>query len=155
MPIPLIVNNETFEYPINRDPPGWGSEATAWAVAVTNELSGIIGPQDIPNTVAAIANNVVSPTSIPGLAFSTASVKGATVYYNIYRVTSTNEVVEQGIMLLSYLPNAMTWDLVVLSSRSSNVTLSITNTGQVQYVDDNMPGLNYSGSITFRAIGLT
>lgn len=154
MPVPLVVNNVVYQYPANRDVPGYGGEATAWAQAITNQLASVAGPADILNTVASISNNQTSPAIIPGLSFSTSVVLGAKVDYNVYRVTSTNEVVEQGMMLISYKPVAMTWDIVILSSQSSNVVFSISNTGQVQYTSDNMPGINYTGSITFRALGL-
>lgn len=154
-PIPLTIANETYEYPQNRDVSGWGAEATAWAVAVTANLGSLSGPADILNTVANIANNVTTPTIVPGLSFDTATVRGARVDYNIYRVTSTAEVVEQGMIFLSYKPNASTWDMFIIGSQNANTPLSITNTGQVEYTSDNMSGINYSGSITFRAIGLT
>lgn len=154
MPIPLVIANETYQYPINRDPAGWGTEASDWAQAVTDNLNSLSGPADILNTVANISNNITSPTLIPGLSFDSTVVKGAKVDYNVYRVTSTNEVVEQGIMLLSYKPNAMLWDLTLVSGQNSNVVFSITTSGQMQYTSDNMPGLNYSGEITFRGLGL-
>jgi hypothetical protein len=158
MPTPLVVNQETYEYPVNRDPAGWGGEATGWAQAVTTVLGSLAGPNDILNTVANIANGQATPAVVPGLSFDTALVRGATVNYNVYRVTSApsaQEVVEQGIMLLSYLPNANTWDMVILSSRQSGVTFSISNAGQVMYTSSTLTGVNYNGSITFRAVGLT
>jgi hypothetical protein len=155
VPIPVVINGETFQYPEPNQLPGWGGQATDAFVALANVVNGVVGPYDILNTVSNIANNVTTPTLIPGLAFSPVVITGATVNYNVYRVTSTNEVVEQGLMLISYLPNSATWDIVTMSSQASNVVFSISPQGQVLYTDDNMPGSNYSGSITFRASALS
>jgi hypothetical protein len=160
MSIPLVVNGDVFQYPQNRDPAGWGPNATGWAQAVTTVLGSLNGPADILNTVATVANNQTTSLPniagiIPGLSFDPTIVKGARVDYNVYRNTSTNELVEQGIMLISYKPIAATWDLVIQSSQTANITFSISSTGQLYYTTDNMPGTNYSGTITFRAIALT
>jgi hypothetical protein len=37
MSIPLIINGQTFEYPVNFDE-NWGTQATGWAQAVTNGM---------------------------------------------------------------------------------------------------------------------
>ena len=159
MPVPLIVNNTTYEYPQNRDVPGWGSEATEWAQAVTLVLGSIAGPQDILNTVANISNNqVLAPPAtsglVSGLSFDPTIVRGARVDYNVYRVTSAQELVEQGIMLITYKPVANTWDLVITSSQSAGITFTISSSGQIYYTTTNMSGINYNGSITFRAIAM-
>lgn len=155
MPVSVTINGEVFSYPAPRDPPGWGNQATDSFVALTNVVNSVSGPNDILQTVSNIANNQVSPMNIVGLSFNPAVVKGARVDYNVYRVTSTSEVVEQGSMYLSYKPNAATWDLVTIGSQGSNIVFSITSLGQVQYTSNNMSGINYVGSITFRAIALT
>lgn len=158
MSVPLIVNNETYQYPQNREVPGWGGEATEWAQAVTAVLGSLAAPNDILQTVANIAQTQTLPQPagiVAGLSFDPSVVRGARVDYNIYRVTSTNEEVEQGIMLISYKPVAMTWDLVIMSSQSSSVIFSISATGQLYYTSPAMPGINYNGSITFRAIAMT
>ena len=155
MPIPLIIQGATFQYPTARDPAGWGQQATAWSVAVTNQLAGLVGPADITTTVANIANNQTVPAAVAGLFFNSNTVVGATIFYNVYRVTSTNEVIEQGIMFLTYKPIAMTWDIAIVGVQNSNVIFSVAPNGQVMYTDDNMPGSNYNGSMTFRAFGLT
>lgn len=163
MSIPLVVNNELFQYPTNRQIPGWGLEASAWAQAVTTVLGSLNGPQDILQTVSNISNNqVLSPPAtaglVAGLSFDPTQVRGAKVDYNVYRVTNgsgAQEFVEQGIMLISYKPVAATWDLVIMSSQSSGVTFTISATGQIYYTSTAMTGLNYNGSIVFRAIGLT
>lgn len=155
MPYAVVINGETFQYPAPGDVPGWGSQASDAFVAVTQVLNTLAGPSDILQTVATINNNQSSSGNIVGLAFNPAVVKGARVDYNVYRVTSTNEVVEQGTMWLSYKPNAATWDMVEQGSQAANIKFSITSQGQVQYTTDNMPGINYNGQIVFRAIALT
>jgi hypothetical protein len=163
MSVPLVVNSELFQYPSNRQVPGWGGDATAWAQAVTTVLGSLAGPNDILQTEANIANgqSLAMPATaglVAGLSFDPTVVRGAKVDYNVYRLTTgsgAEELVEQGIMLISYKPVAMTWDLVIMSSQSSGVTFTISSTGQVYYTSTTMTGVNPTGSIVFRAIGLT
>lgn len=151
----LTVSADTYQFPENRDSPGWGEDVTAWATAVTDVLSNVSGTGDILQTAAAIVNNQASPTDVSGLFFDPGSVRGSVVDYSIYRVTSLDEKVETGTIYLGYKSTANQWDVVVVGSGGSGVSLTITNAGQVQYVSDNMAGTSYSGTIKFRARALT
>jgi hypothetical protein len=155
MSVQVTINGEVFNYPANRDPAGWGGEATDAFVELANVVASVAGAQDILQTAANIANNQTSVANVVGLSFNPSLVRGARVDYNVYRVTSTNEVVEQASMYLSYKPNAALWDITTVGSQGANIVWSITSLGQVQYTSDNMPGSSYSGQITFRAIALT
>jgi len=155
MPIPLVVNNSTFEYPVDNDSPGWGEEATGWAVAVTDVLGTLVGTGDILETVANIANNQTVPADVVGLSFDPTTVRGSITQYSVYRVTSTNEVVEVGQMYLSYKSVAQTWDLAIVNGQNANIVFTITPAGQIQYTTDNMPGTGYSGQMKFVAKALS
>lgn len=155
--IQLIVNGQTYEYPTNRQEPGWGEDATAWAQAVTNSLLSVVGDGDILQTAANITNNQVSSTNINGLIFDPTIVRGAVVEYSVYRVTTGTGATEQGetgTMYLTFLSTANSWDMAVLGSDSAGIFFSITNAGQVQYTTTNFTGSAYSGVIKFRARAL-
>lgn len=154
MSIPLVVSNATYNFPANRDSPGWGEDVTAWAQAVTTAISTVTGNGDIAQTSAIINNNQVAATNVVGLAFDTSVVRGAVIDYSVYRVTTTVEVVETGTMYLSYKSTAAVWEMAVIGSSGSNVTFSVTNLGQIQYTSDSMAGASYSGIIRFRARAL-
>lgn len=156
--IQLIVNGKTYDYPENRDSPGWGEEATAWATAVTNVLSNVVGNGDILQTAASIANNQVAAANVSGLIFDPTVVRGAIVEYSIYRVTTSagaTEAVEVGTMYLGFKSTANTWDISVVGGSGAGVTFSITAGGQVQYTSTNFTGSTYSGTMKFRARALT
>lgn len=152
MPTPVVISGQTYQYPAPRDVAGWGGAASDAFIALSTVVNSLSGPYDILNTPSNISNNQSSAANVVGLAFDTAHVKGARVDYNIYRVTSTSEVVEQGTIYLAYKPNAAQWDMVFIGAQAANVVLSITPAGQVQYTSNNMSGINYSGTITFRAV---
>lgn len=155
MPTPLLVNNATYEYPVDNDSPGWGEEATAWAVAVTGVLGTLVGTGDILETVANIANNQTVPADVVGLSFDPTTIRGSITQYSIYRVTSTAEVVEVGQLYLSYKSVAQSWDLAIVGGQNANTVFSITPAGQVQYTTDNMGGTGYSGQMKFVAKALS
>lgn len=154
MSIPLVVNNATYNFPTSGQDPGWGSDVTDWASAVTVALTTTSGTGDITQTAAVINNNQTSASNVAGLAFDTTVIRGAIINYAIYRSTNSNEVAEAGTVYASYKSTAGVWDFVVVGSNSANTVLSITNTGQVQYTTDNMSGTSYSGKISFRAQAL-
>lgn len=158
MAIQLVVNGVTYNYPVNRESPSWGEDASAWAQAVTSALGNVAGANDILQTSATIANNISSPTNITGFSFDPLAVRGAICEYSVYRVTTgggATELVETGTIYLSYKSTASTWDIVVVGGAGAGVTFSITNGGQVQYTSTNISGSSYSGTIKFRARSLT
>lgn len=157
MPVPLVVNGNTYQYPADNDNADWGEQATAWAQAVTGVLQEVVGSGDITQTVSSIANNVSSPAAVTGLAFNPTLVQGAIVQYAVYRVTGgagAMEAVETGIMYPGYLPVAGTWDLPIAGGQGAGVTFTINTNGQVLYTSTNFTGSGYVGTITFRAQAL-
>jgi hypothetical protein len=153
LPKTLIINNTPYNYPTSGDEPGWGNEATGWAEGVTNVLSDLLGPNDILETAFNVANNQNTPADITGLIFNAASVRGADIYYSVFRVSTDNPSghTEKGLIQLVYDNNAG-WsmnqgDLL----GSSGVIFSITPTGQLQYTSTDIGSLNYIGTMKFRA----
>ena len=157
MSIELTVSGDVYEYPENREAPGWGEASSAWAVAVTAVLANVSGSGDVLQTSAVISNNVSSPTNIIGFSFDPTIVRGAVCEYSIYRKTDTtaSERSETGMIFLSYLTQNTAWNMVVVGGGLADVTLSVTSAGQVQYTSTNLAGTNYSGTIKFRARSLT
>ena len=150
----LTISGTTFSYPENREDPGWGEEATAWAEAVTEVLSNTFGTGDILQTSATIGNNQTSPTNVIGMVFDPTVVRGAVCEISVYRVTDEEEKAQTSTIYLTYLTEATTWDIVVAGGSDAGITFSITSIGQVQYTTDEMAGNDYSGVIKFRARSL-
>lgn len=152
----LIINykNESFQFPDNRDSAGWGTDVTDWAQAATDTLNGLVSAGDVLTAYAPINNNQISATPVLGLVFDPITVRGAVLEFTIYRVTTgtgAQEKVEAGTAYITYKSVAGTFDLTVVGSAGSGVTLSIDSFGQIKYVSDSMTGSSYTGKITFRA----
>lgn len=152
----LIVNNQPFQYPQDGEDPGWGEGASDWATAVTDALSSIVNPNDIPTTEFSIANNTIAPQNVVGLVFNTSTVRSATIQYFIYRVTNTNTsgFAETGTMNIIYDTNASSgqkWLVSQSTSGNSGVVLDITDAGQFTYTSSNITGTGYSGTMKFKA----
>ena len=159
----LTVAGDVFNYPENRESPGWGEEASSWAEAVTDVLANVAGEGDILQTSASLSNNIAALTSINGFAFDPAVVRGAVAEFSIYRVTletslgaaDGQERVETGVLYIGSKSSAGSFEMSQAGSGGSGVTLSITSAGQIQYTSDSMTGINHSGVIKFRARALT
>jgi hypothetical protein len=151
----LTVNGDVYNYPENRDSPGWGEEATAWAEAVTDVLAEVSGTGDILQTTAVLGNS--GTADVTGFLFDPSVIRGAVCEYSIYRKTDTSaeERVEVGTIFVTYKTVAGTFEITVVGSGGSGITLSITGAGQIQYtVNEILAGANYVGTIKFRARSL-
>ena len=144
----LTVGNETFQYPEQGTKAGWGEEATCWAVAVTNTLATLSGPNDINCTCVAIVNNQACAANIgtgaSALSFPTSSVKSFEVTYAVTR-GACNCYVESGTMEGIY--NGTSWAFSHSHVGCAGMDFQITAAGQVQYFSDD----STAGTIKFRA----
>lgn len=155
MPQNLVVNNNTFAYPIPGDEPGWGEGATDWAVEVTGVLDSLQGSNDIPQTSFTVANNTSSVADVVGLLFNPAQVRSAVVEYSIYRKTDSNELAEKGTLEIIYKNGGTIgskWTLGrVFFGDDGGMLFTMTDAGQVQYTSTNLAGTNYTGTMHFSA----
>lgn len=135
----LIIGNEEFLYPVEGDSPisDWGNSATDWATAVTDVLGTIYGPNDISLSTYPLANNIITPTNIVGLKFSTTTVLSAKVEYTIKRVLSGSTITEYGVILGTF--DGIVFSITQESVGDAGVSLDVTNAGQFQYTSSNMP----------------
>ena len=141
----LIIGSCTFQYPEAGTKPGWGEEATCWAVAVTNKLGTLSGINDICITCVAIANDQCSAANIGSgtcaLSFPTASVRSFVVSYAVTR----GAVVEAGEM--EGVWSGAAWSFAHNHVGCAGMCFQITCAGQVQYFSS----CAASGNIKFRA----
>ena len=141
----LTVGSCTFQYPEEGTKPGWGEEATCWAVAVTNRLATLSGTNDINCTCVAVVNDQCTAASVgtgaSALSFPTATVRSFVVSYAVTRGTS----VEAGEMEGVYSGSA--WSFAHNHVGCAGMCFQITAGGQVQYFSD----CGCAGTIKFRA----
>jgi hypothetical protein len=159
MPKTLVVGSEEFEFPLSGENPGYASEITDWAGAVTDALSTVQKPNDILTTTASLANNVTTPTNIPGFSFSTAQVIAIDCRYFVKRVTTGPSATYAEVGYIEGSFDGTNWSITIRTTGDSGiippsyvgVLLSITPAGQIQYTSTNLPGSTHAGTITFEA----
>lgn len=156
MPQNLVVNGNTFAYPVAGDEPGWGEAATGWSAEVTIALQDLNDINDILQTTFNIASSVSSVSiSVVGMYFNPAQVRSAVVEYSIYRTGTgpTVELAEVGTMHLIYKNNASgnKWSIGrVFFGDDAGVLFTMNNNGQMYYTSSNIAG-TYTGIMRFSA----
>ena len=141
----LTVGSETFEYPEQGTNPGWGPDATDWAEAVTDQLTLVSGPNDIPDTTTTILNNQSTAQDIgvgsSALQFSGVAVRSFVVVYAVTR----GAAVESGKMEGNF--DGTNWVMQHDNVKDAGMDFEITSAGQIQYFSDD----DVAGTIRFRA----
>lgn len=154
----LIVNNKTFDYPSDGQDPGYGGQATDWAVEVTSVLNTILAPGDILSTTFDINDNVTVPLQIQGLAFDSSLNRSAVIQYSIYRTCtdSPSGNAESGTISIIYdnlAPVNQKWKMTQNKNGEAGVVLTISDLGQFSYTSSNLDlgAGGYSGIMKFSA----
>lgn len=147
----VTVNGTNFTLNQQGDNPPWGENLSDLIEALVEVANSVAGPNDILTTSFDLANNISSATNVTGLQFSTAAVRSAIINYSLYRSSSTNELSECGVMLITYKSTANTWELAQYSVGDAGVTFTITSTGQIRYQSTDIGSTSYSGKLKFNA----
>lgn len=156
----FTVNGLVFDFPDAGDEPGWGNSVTDWAEEVTNVLNDLAGIDDILQTTFTIANNQSSAANVEGLLFNTGRVRSAQIPYTIYRISDANPSghAETGVIRIVYDNDAGAgekWQMSVGDiAGNSGVSLSILDSGQVQYTSTDIDDVGYEGTMLFSADAL-
>jgi hypothetical protein len=151
MPKLLTVGNEEFEFPLEGENPGYGSEITDWAEAVTTALSTVQKPNDIPTRTESILNNKSTATSIPGFNFNTVEVISIECKYFIKRSSSITPLIVESGFIEGYFDGS-DWGISRRTIGDAGMLeISITTAGQIQYKSSDIGDLSYTGTITFEA----
>jgi hypothetical protein len=147
MPKLLTIGNEEFEFPLDGENPGYGSEVTDWAEAVTVALETVQKPNDIPTTSeislnADIPVTIPATTSpIPGFSFSTAEVIAIEAKYLFKRtytiinpITSLPEnIVSMEVGFIEGYFDGNNWGISVRTTGDAGVLITINPSGQMLY----------------------
>ncbi len=155
MSVNLTIKGVTYRYPASNDEQ-WGTDATNWAIAVTDALGAVSVEGDIapPSSAqASILNNQSSAVNVTDLVFDNSVVRAAIVHYYIYRKHDATEIMEAGTLTLRYVNSAWTFSQE-FQGDDTGVVLSITAGGQFQYISDDRVGSPYVGVMKYRAFAL-
>jgi len=151
----LTIKGVTYRYPVSNDEQ-WGTDATDWAVAVTDALGALAVEGDLapPSSAqASILNNQAAAVNVTDLVFDSSTVRGAIVHYYVYRKHDTTEIMEVGTLTLRYVGSSWTFSQE-FQGDDTGVVLSITSGGQIQYISDDRVGAPYVGVMKYRAFAL-
>lgn len=155
MSVNLSVKGVTYRYPVSNDEQ-WGTDATDWAIAVTDALSAVSVDGDLapPSSAqASILNNQAVAANVTDLVFDSTIVRGAIVHYYIFRKHGITEIMEVGTLTVRFVNSAWTFSQE-WQGDDTGVVLSITSGGQIQYVSDDRAGTPYTGVMKYRAFAL-
>lgn len=154
MSVPLIIQGITFNYPVSNDN-SWATDATGWAIAVTDGLGAAVQPGDLSPTTLVVINNTGSLANVTDLIVNNAITRAALVDYYVYRVFGATEIAEVGTLRLVYKTNATTWEVDRTFTGDGQISFSVTTGGQVQYTSVPISGSgSYTGTMRFRARAL-
>lgn len=109
-------------------------------------------PGDINETSFSAANNVSSPANVTGFTFPNTTVRSFEALVSVY-ITATSSLYESFELL--GIQKGASWNMSTESTGDiSGFIFTITNAGQIQYVNNNYPGF-VSAAVKFRAITLS
>lgn len=146
MPKLLTVGNEEFEFPLEGENAGYGSEITDWAEAVTTALATVQKPNDIPTTSEILLNPDIllnTPSAIPGFSFPTAEVIAIEAKYLFKRAYTTiaeGNVVRMEVGFIEGFFNGSEWGISIRTTGDSGILVTINSAGQMRYeTTENFP----------------
>lgn len=148
---PLTVGNEVFEFPLEGENAGYGSEVTDWAEAVSDALATVQKPNDILLTTAAISNTATIDTNIVGFSFSTAEVKAIECRYLVTRITTSPALNYSEVGYIEGYFDGSIWSYSIRTTGDAKIYLSILPSGQVQYRVETIVAATHVGTIVFEA----
>lgn len=141
MPKLLTVGNEEFEFPLDGENPGYGSEITDWAEAVTIALGTVQKPNDIPTTSEISLNPDIPITDpattapIPGFNFSTAEVIAIDSKY-LFKRSYTIGVTNYSFLEVGFIEgyfDGTNWGISIRTTGDAGVLITINPSGQMLY----------------------
>lgn len=147
----VTINGSSFSLPSQGDSAPWGDDLSDIILALIAVSNDTLGTADILTTSFNVANNQAVAANVNGLSFNTSLVRSAIIQYSLYRTSTTTEMSETGHIYVTYKSTAGTWEIAQSYAGSSDVTFTITNAGQVQYISSNFSGTSYSGKMKFNA----
>lgn len=157
MPKILTIGTDEFEFPLEGENAGYGSEVTDWAEAVTGALSTVERPGDIINKTAIIADSTAPSielppvfVAIPEFTFSSAIVASFEAKYYVQRTSTAGSKREAGF--IEGYHDGSDWIIAIRVVGDGGIDLDINSTGQVRYkTSSSLGGTSYTGFIKFEA----
>jgi len=159
MPKLLTVGSEEFEFPLEGENAGYGSEIKDWAEAVSTALETVQKPNDIPTTSEIPLNPDIllnTPSAIPSFSFPTAEVIAIEAKYlfkRTYTIGITNYI-KMEVGFVEGFFDGTNWGISIRTTGDAGVLITINSTGQMLFqTTENFPvgATNKNLSIVYEA----
>lgn len=136
MPKNVQIGSNPHIIPEQGDNPDWGENTTDWMIDVTDALANVQGPNDILITTTTLNNNQSTPANISGLVFNTGDVQAVKIEFLIIRIfdSGSTTLTESGTIKGNY--DGSEFFINTDAVGDSGVTITVTNSGQFQYISD-------------------
>lgn len=111
--IPVTIGTTVIQFPATGQSPIWSEAIIQFVQAVELQLQLTQNPFDISSTVQILTSNTNNNINLNGnganLSFPTGSVRSFVFNYGIYRLTTTESVIDTGIVNGIYSIDTATW----------------------------------------------
>lgn len=133
---------------------------SSWWNSIRSKLVATLPGLSDESEEIPLANNQSSYADVTGIILDSLAFRTYEVPYTVYRVTSTTERAEKGVLNAVFKPVLGEWVYSRRTDAGDN-TLNVpggalhvdASTGQLQYKTDNMSGSDYEGFIKLQLIG--
>lgn len=109
--IPLMIGQQTIQFPNSGSDPNWSPAVIDFAKAVTAQLASLGSPFDIAPKVQILTSDANTSLNIQDAIFPSGSVRSFTLYYVTYRQNGVIALVEQGEIKGVFNTLTTTWTL--------------------------------------------
>lgn len=155
----VTIGGQNIAFPTSGEPENWAKPVSDFAEAVAETLSQFAGPYDVPpNNLIIDAYNPGTNIDLPALNFPPSAVRSAFIRYTVFRETSLETAYEVGTIDIVYNPNGPVnnkWEYAREFVGDGKVTITILDSGQVQFTTDTMSGINHTGKFSYLAQAVT
>lgn len=151
----ITIGSQIIDFPSSAEEQNWATPVIEFAEAVEAALEGLAGAYDVSPQILDLTSDINSATDVPLLTFPTTNVRGAYVKYSLYRDSDTTTEVEAGELTAIYNNTLGTWSMSrEATGTTNNLTLSITNAGQIQFATTAIGGTYAEGTLSYQATAL-
>lgn len=138
----VTINGNTYKVPDSGSPAGWGEDTTNVILDLISVVNALSGNDYISESDTVLSADADVVTDIPVLIFKKENTRSVNIEY-VIKIDATTPLVESGNLRVYYDENSSDWKLERdFSGDTTNVQLSVTSNGQIQYKRPNYVGFN-------------
>lgn len=155
----ITIQGTIIDFPNSGSDPNWAPAVIQFAQAVEAAIQGFAGAFDVaPQSYTMTANLNASPVDLTNLTFPPSDVRAVFIKYTVFRSTDSTSAYEGGDIIATYSaanPTNNKWDVIQRKNGDAKVSISFSDSGQVQFTSEALSGINHSGKFTYTATALS